>query len=46
MREGRHSRWGPKEEKESGAGREMLHMQEVPRLEEEAALFAWDVAPL
>ena len=29
-----------------GAGSEALHMQEMPHLEEEAADFAWDVAPL
>ena len=36
----------PEEGEELGVGSEMLHMQEMPRLEEEAADFAWDVAPL
>ena len=38
--------WDSLEEDESSEEGEPPHMQEAPRLREEAADFAWDVAPL
>ena len=46
LREEGVANWDSLEEDESSGEGEPPHMQDVPRLGEEAADFAWDVAPL